>query len=71
MKRIAPYIASATVGIALIASNPAIAQMIGGFGLDTGYPAYPSNYSRAMKMAASSANMHRILVFSHSHSPTW
>jgi hypothetical protein len=46
MKRIAPYIASATVGIALIASNPAIAQMIGGFGLDTDYPAYPSNYSQ-------------------------
>ena len=46
MKRIATYIASATLGIALIGSNPAIAQIIGGFGLDTGYPTYPSSYSR-------------------------
>ena len=46
MKRIAPYIGSATLGIALIASNPAIAQTIGGFGLDIGYPTYPSYYSR-------------------------
>jgi hypothetical protein len=41
MKRIAPYFASATLGIAMLATNPAAAQ-IARFGIDIGYPAYPS-----------------------------
>jgi hypothetical protein len=45
MKKIAPYLASATLGLTLIASNPAAAQVLG-FGIDAGYPAYPAYYSR-------------------------
>lgn len=44
MYRIASYLASATLGSALIASTPAVAQ--DGFGIDIGNPAYPSYYSR-------------------------
>jgi hypothetical protein len=45
MKRIAPYLVSATLGLALIASHPAAAQVLG-FGIDAGYPTYPAYYSR-------------------------
>jgi hypothetical protein len=44
MKRIAPYLASATLGLALI-THPAAAQVLG-FGIDVGYPTYPAYYSR-------------------------
>lgn len=46
MKRIAPYLASATLGLALIATYPAAAQVLG-FGIDPGYPTCPAYYSRA------------------------
>ena len=45
MIRPAPAIAATTLGIALIVSNPAAAQMFGGFGIDIGTP-YPAYYSR-------------------------
>jgi hypothetical protein len=45
MIRPAPAIAATTLGIALIVSNPAAAQMFGGFGIDIGVP-YPAYYSR-------------------------
>jgi hypothetical protein len=46
MNRIATYLVAATLGIALIASTPAVAQV--GFGIDIGgYPAYPTYYSRS------------------------
>ena len=45
MIRPAPAIAATTLGIALIVSNPAAAQMFGGVGIDIGAP-YPGYYSR-------------------------
>jgi hypothetical protein len=45
MTRTAPYIAAATLGIAMIVSYPAAAQMFGGFGIDVGVP-YPAYYTR-------------------------
>jgi hypothetical protein len=45
MKRIAPYLVSATLGLALIVSHPAAAQVLG-FGIDVGYPTYPAYYNR-------------------------
>jgi hypothetical protein len=45
MKRIAPYLASATLGLALIATHPAAAQVLG-IGMDVGFPTYPTYYSR-------------------------
>jgi hypothetical protein len=45
MTRTAPYIAATTLGIAMIVSQPAAAQMFGGFGIDVGVP-YPAYYSR-------------------------
>ena len=45
MKRITPYLAAATLGLAFIATHPAAAQVLG-FGIDAGYPTYPAYYSR-------------------------
>lgn len=45
MIRPAPVIAATTLGIALIVSNPAAAQMFGGIGIDIGTP-YPAYYGR-------------------------
>jgi hypothetical protein len=43
MKRITPYFAAATLGLAFIATQPAAAQVLG---IDVGYPTYPAYYSR-------------------------
>jgi hypothetical protein len=41
MKRITPYLAAATLGLAFIATHPAAAQVLG---IDVGYPTYSRVY---------------------------